>query len=245
MKKSTGARDIIRAETAARAFLHQHFPNCLAAFLAGSAIRGEATPTSDLDIVILTEQENAPYRESFEDYGWLIEAFVHTTSSYKDFFASDVKRRRPSLPSMCAEGLILKDTNGLAEEAKKEAQDLLRAGPPPLSQEDLDASRYALTDVLDDFIGAQSHAKALFVAADLINLTAESILDVNNHWRGRGKWNLRRLREGDGDLAEQFVTALDIFYKREDRALFVTFVETMLAAHGGRLFAGYSAGKQQ
>ena len=233
----------LAAREAARAFLQAHFPNCLAAFLAGSVVRGEATPTSDLDLVILTEQEEAPYRESFEDYGWLTEAFVHTTSSYRDFFASDVKRRRPSLPFMCAEGLILKDTDGLAEEVKQEARGLLRAGPPPLSQEDLDASRYALTGALDDFIGARSHAEALFVAAELIDLTTEFVLDVSNEWRGRGKWNLRRLREVDGEVAARFVTALDVFYKLEDRSPLTAFVKRVLSAHGGQLFAGYSAGK--
>ena len=234
----------LAAEEAARAFLHDHFPDCLAAFLAGSAIRGEATPTSDLDIVILTEKENAPYRESFEDYGWPIEAFVHTTSSYRDFFSRDVARRRPSLPLMCAEGLILKDTEGLAENLKEEAKALLAEGPPPLPKEALDGSRYALTNLLDDFIGARSRAEALFIAADLVNATAEFVQDVHGHWRGLGKWNLRRLRELDGDTAEQFVFALEGFYRREDRALLAEFVEGILTAHGGRLFAGYSAGKR-
>ena len=86
------------AQEAARAFLQAYFPDCLAALLAGSVVRGEATSTSDLDIVIFTERDNAPYRKSFEAYGWPIEAFVYTPSTYGDFFAGDVRRRRPSLP---------------------------------------------------------------------------------------------------------------------------------------------------
>ncbi|MEZ0372914.1 MAG: nucleotidyltransferase domain-containing protein, partial [Candidatus Sericytochromatia bacterium] len=35
----------------------QEFPDCLAAFLAGSVIREEHTPTSDLDMVIVTESD--------------------------------------------------------------------------------------------------------------------------------------------------------------------------------------------
>ena len=232
----------LETEAAARAFLRDHFPDCLAAFLAGSVVRGEATPTSDLDIVILTEQENAPYRESFEKQGWLVEAFVHTTSSYRDFFASDVQRRRPSLPFMCAEGVILKGTNGLAEEVKGEARRVLET-VPPLPKEALSASRYALTNTLDDFIGARSRAEALFVAAELTNLTAEFVLDTNNQWRGLGKWSLRRLREVDSGMAEQFVAALESFYKSEDRAPLVEFVEEVLSDHSGRLFTGYSVGK--
>jgi predicted nucleotidyltransferase len=39
---------------AVKIFLDQRFPECSAAFLAGSVIRGEGTSTSDLDIVIIT-----------------------------------------------------------------------------------------------------------------------------------------------------------------------------------------------
>ena len=234
----------MEAQAAALAFLQDHFPDCLAALLAGSVVRGEATPTSDLDIVIFTEQDNAPYRESFEAYGWLIEAFIYTPSTYGDFFAGDVKRRRPSLPFMCAEGLVLKDTSGLAQEVKEEAWVLLEKGPPPLSQKERDRTRYALTNLLDDFIGSRSYHEALFIAPELINVTADFLLDEHDMWRGLGKWNLRRLRELDAELCEVFVAALETFYKQEDRTLLVEFIEEVLERHGGRLFSGYSAGKE-
>jgi DHA1 family tetracycline resistance protein-like MFS transporter len=41
---------------AATNFVAQTFPTCDAAFLAGSVVRGEATATSDLDIVIVTRE---------------------------------------------------------------------------------------------------------------------------------------------------------------------------------------------
>jgi len=46
---------------AARAFVEYSFPACDAAFVAGSAVRGEATTTSDLDIVIVTRDVKAPF----------------------------------------------------------------------------------------------------------------------------------------------------------------------------------------
>lgn len=79
------------ALAAARAFIDQHFPECTAAFLAGSTLRGEATATSDLDIVIITTREGTPYRESFIAFGWPIEVFVHDNNLYRVYFASDVK----------------------------------------------------------------------------------------------------------------------------------------------------------
>ena len=42
---------------AASKFIEDHFPKCNAALLAGSVIRGEATETSDLDIIVFDEKD--------------------------------------------------------------------------------------------------------------------------------------------------------------------------------------------
>jgi len=66
----------MEGQDAARAFVATHFPDCLAAVLFGSVARGEATATSDLDIIIVTHEDIGPYRKSYREYGWFIEAFV-------------------------------------------------------------------------------------------------------------------------------------------------------------------------
>lgn len=80
-----------QAIEAARQVASTYFPDCHAALLAGSVIRGEATETSDLDIVIFDQRLSSAYRESFIAFGWPIEAFVHNFESYKDFFETDRK----------------------------------------------------------------------------------------------------------------------------------------------------------
>lgn len=70
---------------AAQQFIFKHFPNCQGSLLAGSVVRGEATDTSDLDIVVFDKDLTSPYRESFIDFGWAIEVFVHNLTSYKHF----------------------------------------------------------------------------------------------------------------------------------------------------------------
>lgn len=228
---------------AARAFLEECFPECLAGFLAGSVVRGEAISTSDLDIVVITERPDAPYRESFVRFGWPIEAFVHTSTSRRQFFASDARRRRPSLANMCAEGIILKDTNDVATSIQQEANDHLQAGPPPLTATELAWSRYQLTDLLDDFLGSSTHHEAVFVATDLINATMDLIFDTRCMWRGKGKWNYRKLMLLDASLAWAFQGALEAFYLRQDRGPLVALVEGALESVGGRLFEGFTAGK--
>src|SRR5215813_7999201 len=68
----------MEGQDAARAFVTTHFPDCLGAVLFGSVARGEPTATSDLDIIIVTHEDISPYRKSYREYGWFIEAFVGT-----------------------------------------------------------------------------------------------------------------------------------------------------------------------
>lgn len=70
-------------------FLNKYFPSCQGALLAGNVVRGEATDTSDLDIVISDNKIGSAFMESLIDFGWAIEVFVHNLTSYKHYFESD------------------------------------------------------------------------------------------------------------------------------------------------------------
>ncbi len=233
----------MNAIEAAQAFLIKHFPECSTAFLAGSILRGEATATSDLDIVIVTSREGTPYRESFYEFGWPIEAFVHSSTSYQEFFLSDIKRRHPSLPTMCAEGIILRNTNGLGQSITEEAQMLLRQGPEPLSPREIIDFRYRITDLLDDFVGSEKLGESFFVANNLAVVATNLILGYHCRWIGHGKWVLRALRKFNPDLAQHLTGALENFYQRGEKEGLISFVNQALDLVGGRLFEGYSAGK--
>ena len=112
---------------AAQKFVHRHYPNCQGALLAGSVVRGEATETSDLDIVVFDKDMKSSYRESFVEFGWAIEVFMHNLTSYKLYFEDDCLRARPSMPRMVSEGIVIKD-DGIIELLKKEANNLLEKG---------------------------------------------------------------------------------------------------------------------
>lgn len=94
---------------AARAVIATRYPNCDAAVLAGSFVRGQATATSDLDLVIIDETVPSSYRESFIADGYPVEAFIHSSTTVLAFFQQDKKRGRPSMQRMMAEGTILRD----------------------------------------------------------------------------------------------------------------------------------------
>ncbi|WP_440604197.1 nucleotidyltransferase domain-containing protein [Bacillus sp. GB_SG_008] len=228
---------------AAKQVLASQFPTCDAALLGGSIARGEGTKTSDLDIIIFDGKLPSAYRESFIAHGWPIEVFVHNFTSYKDFFASDCKRGRPSLPQLVVEGIVLKDTKGIIPAIKKEAQYLLEKGPKPWTKEMIQQKRYFITDVLDDLIGAAKREDELFIASHLATLLHEFILRMNNCWMGQSKWFMKTLKKYDEQFAEEFVAVFEQFYKTGEKEQVIVFVNGILDMYGGRLFDGFCIGK--
>ncbi|MEK5217091.1 nucleotidyltransferase domain-containing protein [Psychrobacillus sp. FSL H8-0487] len=227
---------------AAQKFVHKYFPNCNGALLAGSVIRGEATETSDLDIVIFDETFPSSYRETFIEFEWPIEVFVHNGSSYKSFFEIDRERARPSLPRMVSEGIILRN-DGIIEAIKKEAEELLKEGPEKWTEKTIRIKRYFLTDTLDDFIGSSNRAEGIFIANTLAELTSEFVLRTNQRWIGTSKWIVRTLKAFDEDFVNQFVEAFDTYYTTGDKSRVICLVEAAMEPHGGRLLESFSLGK--
>ncbi|SOC42647.1 nucleotidyltransferase domain-containing protein [Ureibacillus acetophenoni] len=225
-------------------FLNKYFPSCQGALLAGSVVRGVATDTSDLDIVIFDNSVPSSYRESLIDFGWPIEVFVHNLTSYKQFFDHDVQRARPSLPRMVAEGIILKD-DGIVDCIKKEAIKILEEGPEEWSKETIKVKRYFITDVLDDFIGCTKREEEIFIANTLAELVSEFVLRTNRQWIGTSKWIVRSLKQYDEQFAKQYVDTFELFYKFSAKKQVIQLVDEVLQPYGGRLFHGFSLGKSE
>lgn len=254
-----------QASEAAHLLINERYPNCTAAFLAGSVIRGEGTATSDLDVVVIADQQTdpsadsatpvgpfvpadtiPPFRESLLFAGWPVEAFIHTTESLTRYFASDAERRQPTLPTMCAEGLVLRNTDGLADRIVAEAQALLAAGPAPFSDKELAMRRYMLTDALDDLAGSTVPAETLFIAVHLGQLISDFVLATNGRWCGQSKWAMRALRRYDAAWADRLALALAEACNGEDVGPLIALADEALAPVGGRLFDGFwQAGRQK
>jgi predicted nucleotidyltransferase len=234
----------IKPVEAAVHFINKHFPNCHAALLAGSVVRGDATETSDLDMVIFEKELRSSYRESLFEFGWNIEVFVHSLTSYKGYFESDCERARPSMPRMVSEGIVIKDDEFI-DSIKKEANRLLDDGPALWSAETINVKRYFITDALDDFIGCSNRAEEIFIANKLAELVSEFVLRTNRKWIGDSKWVVRALKQYDEVFASNFVDAFDSFYQTGNKNEIIQLVDSCLHPFGGRLFDGFSLGKKK
>ncbi|WP_175073963.1 nucleotidyltransferase domain-containing protein [Terribacillus sp. AE2B 122] len=225
----------------AKRFIETNHPECEGALLAGSCARGEATATSDLDIIILYEGENRAYRESLLFDGWPVEVFVYTGEAYRNFFVSDAKRGIPSMPRMASEAIILKDSPAIIK-MRSEASSIFTAGPSPWDKQKIAHNRYMITNLIDDFLDKEVGGEAYFLANAIVNDLAIFTLRTRKHWIGSGKWMYRELRSMDSNLATQFEQSLEAFYKQQDKGPIVQLADACLGPFGGRLFEGYYLG---
>ncbi|MBT2680944.1 nucleotidyltransferase domain-containing protein [Bacillus sp. ISL-35] len=224
---------------AANKFIEDRFPGCDAALLAGSVTRGEATETSDLDVVVFISDIRSAYRESLEFCGWPIEVFVHNLHTCREFFQNDISRARPSLPRMVAEGVIIRNGELLAE-IMDEAKSIIEEGPAEWTQKEIEFKRYFITDTLDDFIGSNNKAEEIFIANELANQLHEFVLRTNKRWIGKSKWVVRELTRYDPEFTGRFIGAFDAYYKTGNKQIVIKLAEEILEEYGGRLFDGFS-----
>lgn len=54
----------------------------------------------------------------------------------------------------------------------------------------------------------------------------------------------KQLKIYDETFVRRFVEAFDIFYKRNEKEKFIELVDLVLKPFGGRLFGGFSIGKE-
>lgn len=215
-------------------------PKCDIAILSGSVTRGEQTETSDLDIIII-EQEQSAYRQSVIKFDWKIEVFVYDTKSYQSFFVSDINRARPSLLRMIAEGILLKNHPEL-ERIREEANNLLQNGPAKWDDKAFEMSHYFLSDVLDDFIDSNNKYELICIAGNLLERLHEFILRTNNQWIGSSKWIYRELKRFDIELADKVLSSFNHFYKTGDMNQVIELVNLLLEPYGGQKFEGFKLG---
>ena len=224
---------------AAREIFAERYGGARVIFLAGSVVRGEATPTSDLDLVVVYERLPHAYREAFVHAGWPVETFVHDPETLGYHFESDRRRGIPSLQRMVSEGIEIPEASGFSAELKRLASELLEAGPPRWDEAELTRRRYRLSDWVDDIRHPRTPeelvASGTFLYADL----ADFFFLSQGLWTAHSKTIPRRLREVDAGFAGRFRDAFEALFAEKRQGPVITLVEEVLQPFGGILFEGF------
>jgi hypothetical protein len=225
---------------AAASLLQQRFPGAQAAVLAGSVVAGTPTSTSDLDVVVvIPDEDDVPWRESFTHAGWPVELFVHSERTLRDFFDRDVRQRRPSMIRMWLQGRLLADADGIGSTLKSDARRLFDAGYGGADDKELRKLRYLATDLLKDLEGEPLGPESAFVAPTLaVALCHLRLLDAGR-WVGTGKWMFREANLLDPEWTAALVDALRM-QATGDAVPLIQVAVTTLADVGGELFDGYT-----
>jgi hypothetical protein len=156
-------------------------------FLAGSIVRGEGTPYSDLDLVVIFDSLTAAYRESFYFQGFPVEAFVHDPETL-NYFLLEMDRLSgiPALAQMILEGIEIPAPNELSQSLKSLAALVIESGPPALSDQDIQKMRYNLTNLIDDIRQFNSKDELVASGTALYESLADYYFRTNNLWSAKG-----------------------------------------------------------
>ncbi|MEM9582121.1 MAG: nucleotidyltransferase domain-containing protein [Pseudomonadota bacterium] len=220
--------------------MNQRFPDADTVLLSGSVVRGEATETSDLDLVVLFEHLPQAARQSFNFDGWPVEAFLHDLSTLEYFFwDEDRPTGVPSLANMVLEGIEIPTETALGQKAKLRAQRVLDAGPIPLSDEDIDTARYAISDLLSDLRAPRGESERRAILTALYPVLADFLFRSAGKWSAKGKTIPGHLRALDPARSDRFEAAFELGFAQGDARQVLELSNEALAPFGGDLFDGY------
>jgi predicted nucleotidyltransferase len=229
------------AEAMAGRVLASRYPDADAVWLTGSHARGDATPGSDLDLIVLYAKLPRSRRESLTIEETPVEVFIHDPETLAWSLNADIEAGKPGMHSMVSEGRILGPRPAAAERLQARARARLAAGPPPFTPEQVDLYRYHITDRLIDLRDERDAAEVVAIGVWLYLSLAELMLRGRGRWMGTGKWIPRHLRALDPALERRFSEAFEALFTRRDPALVIALADAEMAPHGGPLFDGYES----
>jgi Nucleotidyltransferase domain len=220
--------------------LDDRYPDADVIFLAGSLLRGEGTPYSDLDLVVIFKQLPHAWRESFNFQGYPVEAFVHDPETFNYFtFEHDRPSGHSSLAHMVSEGVEVPGATEISQSLKRIAADLIAGGPPKLSDEDERKLRYTITNQIDDIRQPRSREELVASGAELYGALANYYFRANGLWSAVNKSIPRRLGKTDPELYSRFREGFDQLFAGGQSDKVIALAEEILKPHGGFLFDGY------
>ena len=119
--------------------------------VCGSYITGDPSRHSDIDLHIVTSDEN-DWRERGNKIvdGYLVEYFVNPSRQISEYFREDHQDNSISASTQFVTGKVILDRYGAVAELKKEAQDWINKEYKELDSTSVSIMKYALWDSLDN-----------------------------------------------------------------------------------------------
>ena len=227
-----------------RTRLLPRWPHATAAIIGGSIARGEATPTSDIDLLLLFEKVDRAWRDTLKVDGQTVELFGHDPSTF-DYFCRRIDAPNGTIPlaMMVIDGVAVLPPGASSDALGQYARQLYAAGPPAWDSATLAARRYAITTLVEDLQDSERSDETLAIAVKLYDTLATFALRAGGHWTGTGKHLARRLKAAMPDLAAALEEGMGRLAADPERAraVLTEAARRALAPHGGWLLEGFHA----
>jgi predicted nucleotidyltransferase len=218
------------------------YPKAVAAFVGGSFARGDATPTSDIDLVILFASVAHAWRETISVEGTTVELFCHDLNTLQYFLTVvDLPSGNAPLAEMISEGRNMLSDSASAASAQSLSREILGKGPIALTTVQLNMRRYEITTALEDLLDAGRDDECLCIGVMLYEAIADIALRGSGSWSGSGKWLVRRLRRLEPEIASNldFAMRLLVTDGAAGKLEIQKVVDRVLTPYGGPLLIGH------
>lgn len=218
------------------------WPDARVAIIGGSIARGEATPTSDIDLLLVFDHVPRAWRDTLKIGSQTVELFGHDPATF-DHFCRTIDRPAGRMPlaNMVLDGVSVLPEDSAFGWLREHARQLLDLGPPALTPDMLASRRYEITTLLEDLADSTLPDETLATAVKLHDTLANFALRAAGAWTGVGKHLARRLRAVDPALAGDLVAGMMALATDPvaGKRIFDAAVQRTLATYGGLLLEGF------
>jgi hypothetical protein len=206
---------------------------------AGSIIRGHGTTGSDLDLVVIYQKLPAAFREAFYYKSMPVEAFVNDYETIQGFVDRDYASAHRSMIHMLATGIVVPAASDTSQRLQRYARALLDKGPEPTADAQMQALRYAITDLIGDLQGDRPQHEMRAILYCIYEAIGELRLRHSGRFVSRGKHLARSLKECDAQFSEKLNEVMESAHRDGLSQAQVEKLAGLLEFAGGPLFDGY------
>lgn len=219
---------------------NERYPNAKAIFWAGSIASNQATPSSDIDLIIVFEKLDHAYREAFIYEDTPIDAFIHDPSTLNYFFESiEAKDGRPALIKMILNGREILGVNDFSNEIKSLAKKAFEIGPKKWSKEEINRERFLITDMLDDIKHPRNKDEQMITAIHLFEPLIQFYFRSQGKWAASGKSLIRLFKNDNPILASKYTKGFNALFQLGQTEGLESIVKEILEPSGGLLWDGF------
>jgi len=223
-------------ETSVASLIQQ--PGIVGILLFGSVARGDATPTSDIDLLVVREHEQ--FHVQVEPIaGISVKMVVLPGEGLEGSVTPEIQKGlRPTF----ADGQILFDPAGVLADLCDKMGRAIRNGPPSLPEEEFDHIRVSLTELLAEVHHSLDLPTARLLAYNLLTTSIKCYYQIQRWWLPPLKRQMDDLEQRDCDLASIGKDILSSESKGQIRDSCDQLVDYVLRDIGGRVV--YEKGKK-